>query len=385
MLRVLVAGACAVLFSAAAASGQTRNGKDKPVPLPLPGGAPPEAASPARPKSAVPLPGSETRRLPSSDGRHLGLYRLVRSNETDTLLRVVEDSFRAVAESSKRYRSVAALPEPASGKQGCGVSATCLAALGGAQDVDEVFAGELKPYKNGLTLKVVLVDTRTDRVLGSDDQVIESQTDQEVRARAESLACRLLAGGDCTGEALVDVDLPEMKLIVDDRPMERMGKNPERLRLPVGAHTLRVVVGGRTSLQKPLLVTRAAASAPVLFAREREESIVLSSARDLPVGIDGRATLGPSVRPKTAARWNRPAGLAAVALGVVVGSVGIYEGLHGRSLIHGANASYDQRGSYLPGDLANIQSGKNAASAGNVLLIAGGALAAAGVTLYFTF
>ena len=74
-----------------------------------------------------------------------------------------------------------------------------------------------------------------------------------------------------------------------------------------------------------------------------------------------------------------------MALGVVAGSVGIYEGLHGRSLIHGANASFDQRGAYLPGDLANIQSGKNAASAGNILLIAGGALAAAGLTLYFTF
>jgi len=69
----------------------------------------------------------------------------------------------------------------------------------------------------------------------------------------------------------------------------------------------------------------------------------------------------------------------------VVGSVGVYEGLHGRSLIHNANASYDQRGAYLPGDLSNIQSGKSAASAGNVLLIAGGALAAAGLTLYFTF
>jgi hypothetical protein len=368
MLRVLAAGGCAVLLSAAAASGQSRNPKEKPVPLPLPPSATPEA-----------------RRAPPTGGRHLGLYRLVRSNETDTLLRVVEDSFRAVAESSKRYQSVAALPEPASGRQGCGVSATCLAALGGAQDVDEVFAGELKPYKNGLTLKVVLVDTRTDRVLGSDDQVIESQTDQEVRARAESLACRLLAGGDCTGEALVDVDLPEMKLVVDDRPMERAGANPERLRLPVGAHTLRVVVGDRTSLQKPLLVTRAAAASPVLFAREREESIVLSSARDLPVGIDGHPALGPSMRPKPAARWNRTAGLAAVALGVVAGSVGIYEGLHGRSLIHGANASFDRRGSYLPGDLGNIQSGKNAASTGNILLIAGGALAAAGITLYFTF
>jgi len=176
-----------------------------------------------------------------------------------------------------------------------------------------------------------------------------------------------------------------MKLIVDDRPLERAGKNPERLRLPVGAHTLRVVVGDRTSLQKPLLVTRASAPAPVLFAREREESIVLSSARDLPLGIDGRPALAPSLRPKNAARWNRPAGLAAVALGVVAGSVGLYEGLHGRSLIHNANASFDQRGSYLPGDLSNIQSGKSAASAGNVLLIAGGALAAAGLTLYFTF
>src|SRR5438067_5617187 len=294
MLRVLAAGACALLLSSAA-SGQVRNSKDKPVPLPLPPSAAPDP--PAGPNGAVPLPGYATRRRPSPDGRLLGLYRLVRSNETDTLLRVVEDSFRSVAESSQRYRSVAALPEPVSGKQGCGVSATCLAALGGAQNVDEVFAGELKPYKNGLTLKVVLVDTRTDRVLGSDDQVIESQTDQEVRAPAESLACRPRACGDCTGEALVDLDLPEMKLIVDDRPLDRAGKNPERLLLPVGAHTLRVVVGDRTSLQKPLLVTRAAAASPVLFAREREESIVLSSARDLPLGIDGRPALAPSLRP----------------------------------------------------------------------------------------
>src|SRR5205814_9767683 len=136
---------------------------DNAVRLPLPPAAP--AETPARPDREVPLPGSEARRHPSSDGRHLGLYRLVRGNETDTLLRVVEDSFRSVAESSKRYRSVAALPEPVSGKQGCGVSATCLGAPGGAQNVDEGFAGELKPYESGLTVKSVLVARRTGGVL----------------------------------------------------------------------------------------------------------------------------------------------------------------------------------------------------------------------------
>src|SRR5439155_12362071 len=97
----------------------------------------------------------------------------------------------------------------------------------------------------------------THKVSGRDIRVIESQSDKEVRARADSLACRLLAGGDCTGEALVDVDLPEMNLLVDEMPVARGGMNPERLRMAVGAHTLRVTVGDRTSLEKPLLVTRA--------------------------------------------------------------------------------------------------------------------------------
>src|SRR5437763_15946957 len=99
MLRVLAAGASALLLSSSAASGQVRNSKDKPVPLPLPPAAPSE--SPARPNGAVPLPGSETRRRPSSGGRHLGLYRLARTNEPGTLLPVGDDSFSFVAEPSQ--------------------------------------------------------------------------------------------------------------------------------------------------------------------------------------------------------------------------------------------------------------------------------------------
>ncbi|MFL5443467.1 MAG: hypothetical protein ACJ78W_03075, partial [Myxococcales bacterium] len=82
MVRVF---ACAVLLAPLAASAQARNSKDKPVPLPVP-----------VEKSAPPLPGASSAHHPPSEGPHLGLYRLVRSNETDTLLRVVDDSFRAV-------------------------------------------------------------------------------------------------------------------------------------------------------------------------------------------------------------------------------------------------------------------------------------------------
>ena len=63
-----------------------------------------------------------------------------------------------------------------------------------------------------------------------------------------------------------------------------------------------------------------------------------------------------------------------------------YEGIHSKSLVNDANRSYDaNQGAYRPGDLANINSAKSASNMANVLFIAGGVLAAAGLTMVFAF
>ena len=104
----------------------------------------------------------------------------------------------------------------------------CLASLGGLQGVDEVVAGDLTKTENGLILRVKLVDTRSEKVLGDKDQVIASQTAPEVQVWAESLACKLMMGQECVGEVLVDADLPEIKILVDGDPVPRVGEFPTR-------------------------------------------------------------------------------------------------------------------------------------------------------------
>src|SRR5205807_9280946 len=185
------------------AAAQQRKSKSKPKDglAPPPVSAPPAAVPPAASQPA-PLPGTQPAlpaAKPKGAGTTLGLYRLVRKGETDPLLKVVDDAFRQVADASKRYRSVVALPEPAE-KQGCGLNVPCLASLGGLQGVDEVVAGDLTKTENGLILRVKLVDTRSEKVLGDKDQVIASQTAPEVQVWAESLACKLMMGQECVGE-----------------------------------------------------------------------------------------------------------------------------------------------------------------------------------------
>src|SRR4051812_12361328 len=69
-IEMLRAVACAVLLAPLAPSAQARNSKNKSAPLPVPAE-----------KSAPPLPGASPAHPPPSEGPHLGLYRLVRSNE----------------------------------------------------------------------------------------------------------------------------------------------------------------------------------------------------------------------------------------------------------------------------------------------------------------
>src|SRR5713226_4037302 len=183
------------MASMPAVAQSSRKAKSKPkqqqLEPPPPAPPTPTAPAPAAPSAqpAPPLPSTQPSlpaAKPKGEGTTLGLYRLVRKGETDPLLKAVDDAFRQVADASKRYRSVVPLPEPAE-KQGCGLNVPCLASLGGLQGVDEVMAGDLTKTENGLILRVKLVDTRGEKVLGDKDQVIASQTAAEVQVWAEPL------------------------------------------------------------------------------------------------------------------------------------------------------------------------------------------------------
>ena len=352
-----------------------------PAPVPATPAAPTAQPAPPLPSTQPALPASK----PKGAGTTLGLYRLVRKGETDPLLKAVDDAFRLVADASRRYQSVVPLPEPAE-KQGCGLNVPCLASLGGLQGVDEVFAGDLTKTENGLILRVKLVDTRGERVLGDKDQVIASQTASEVQVWAESLGCKLLMGQECIGEVLVDADLPEIKILVDGEPISRTSSRPERLRLPVGVHRVRIAVDKRTSLERPLLVSRQPSPGVTLYARENEDALSLQTPAEAPRGVDGKPSVPPSVRPKPGVRWTRPVGIAVAAAGALAVGVATYEGLHSKSLVNDANAGFAaNQGAYRPQDLATIDSARSASNLANVLFIAGGVLTAAGLTMIFAF
>jgi hypothetical protein len=391
----LFAALVAVSLVSMPAVAQTRKPKSKPkqqqqleppppTPTPAPAAPAPPAATTQKP--APPLPSTQPAlpaAKPKGEGTTLGLYRLVRKGETDPLLKVVDEAFRLVGDASKRYRSLVALPEPAE-KQGCGLNVRCLASLGGLQGVDEVFAGDLTKTENGLILRAKLVDTRTEKVLGDKDQVIASQTAPEVQVWAESLACKLLMGQECIGEVLVDADLPEMKILVDGEAVPRSSSRPERLRLPVGVHRVRIAVDKRTSLERPLLVSREAAPGVTLYARENEEALSVVSAADAPRGVDGKPSVAPSVRP-TPSKWTRSVGITMAAVGVVAAGIATYEGMHSKSLANDANARFAANGAYTQKDLSTISSAHSAATAANVLFVVGGVLAASGLVLTFAF
>ncbi len=390
----LVAALVVVSMTSMPAVAQSRKSKSKPKQQQLepPPPAPPVPAPPApaapTAQPAPPLPSTQPAlpaAKPKGEGTTLGLYRLVRKGETDPLLKAVDDAFRQVADASKRYRSVVALPEPAE-KQGCGLNVPCLASLGGLQGVDEVMAGDLTKTENGLILRVKLVDTRGEKVLGDKDQVIASQTAAEVQVWAESLACKLMMGQECVGEVLIDADLPEIKILVDGEPVPRTSSRPDHLRLPVGVHRVRIAVDKRTSLERPLLVSRQSSTGVTLYARENEEALSLLSPAEAPRGVDGKPSVAPSVRPKPGVRWTRPAGIAVAAAGAVALGVATYEGLHSKSLVNDANQSFSaNQGAYRPQDLATIDSARSASNVANVLFIAGGVLAATGLTMIFAF
>jgi hypothetical protein len=143
-------------------------------------------------------------------------------------------------------------------------------------------------------------------------------------------------------------------------------------------------VDKRTSLERPLLVSRQASPGVTLYARENEEALTLISSAEAPRGVDGKPSVAPSVRP-TPTKWTKPVGMTMAAVGIVAAGIATYEGLHSKSLANDANSRFAANGAYTQRDLSTISSAHSAATTANVLFIVGGVLAASGLALTFAF
>lgn len=366
--------ACAAVVCAGAcppALGQTEL-------LPLPGGSPPATAT---------LPGLPLR----PRGYALGIYRAARPGPVEEGPSAdLEEALRAVGAAAPNVRSAAFLA--AAGAACAPEDDACLARLGAAQGVDLVVAGVAGEGGDGEgpSLEVRLIDVAGGKRLAQARQALASTDRGELKAWAESLGCTLLVAGGCRGTALVDLDLPEMQLIVDGAPLPRAdeGDTPVRLSLPVGPHRVRVAVGQSTSPERALLVLREPDPGVALYARRFEQGGLSLLARgDLPLGLDGAAVAPRSQRPPEGRpRWARPAGYAAGGLGALALAVGGYELQRGRGLASDAATAYDRNGGYYrPGDLATVSASRSATRAGRVAGLAGLGLLAISAALVFAF
>jgi hypothetical protein len=312
----------------------------------------------------------------------LGIYRLVPpGTEDDPSLRSIEDTFVDVAQASKRYRTVLKVPAPS---RPCEIADdNCFALMGGLQQLDQVLVGQTLKGQNGVAVKVRLIDVQKSKAIGEKAQIVQSQDKDEIKVWAEALACDLINGAACKGQAIIDADLPEMRVVIDNLTYPRSGKNPETFTLPLGVHSVRVMVGERASSERKLLVSRAAPAKPALIARQIERgSIFLGRPQD--------AQPAPAASVATAqvqkGKWTRPVGLAIAAAGLVAGGIGLYEGVHSKSLRDDANARYAQNnGVYLQSDVGTISSAKSAATTANILYAVSAVALAAGLVVAFAF
>jgi hypothetical protein len=351
--------------------------------LPLPGGSAPAS-----------LPGIPLR----PQGYAVGIYRAPREGQGEdgpsAELAEIEEALRAIAETAPNVKSavfLAAPPTPCAPVDDAGLAGlACLALLGASQQLDLVVLGALAPAESGRSLEVRLIDVASRKQLSQARQAVVSADRAELKAWAEALGCALLIPGGCRGTALVDLDLPEMQLIVDGAPHPRgdEGETQVRLALAVGPHRVHVAAGQRASPERTLLVLRQPDASVALYGRQVEPGgLSLLSREDLPLALDGSVAAPRSQQPTAArARWIRPAGYAAAGLGALALGLGGYEWQRGRSLASDASTAYDRNGGYYrPGDLGTVSASRSATAASKIAGLAGLGLLAASAILVFAF
>jgi hypothetical protein len=336
---------------------------------------PPPAAEAPRAAPAVAKPA----------GAQLGIYRLVPPGTADDpAMKSIEETFRDVAQASNRYANVVPLATP---PKLCDLEDdNCFAMVGGFQQLDQVLVGEVLKLQNGAAVKVRLVDVAKGKAVGQKNLTLQTDDNAEIKSWAEALACDLLHNTTCKGQAMIDVDLPDMRVIIDNLQYPRTNRNPETYTLPLGVHTVRVMVDQRTSVERKVLVSRDVSGKPALYARQLSQGgISLLRPQDLTAQ---KSELSASVRTTDLkqTKWTRPVGYTVAAVGLLAIGGAVLEGLHSRSLSNDASAQFQANGGgYLQSNLSTIDSARSAASTANILFVVGGVLAATGATMAFAF
>jgi len=366
--------AAAFLVSFGAAAQSKKPAAQPAAPLPAAGAAPDLALPPA---------------LPAQPALDLGLFlkdtslcvfpflkESAHGNADKAYLDSIQKTFFDVAKDSPLLKDAVLLSAVLCDPH----DAACFSEAGKKARCQNVLVGSSAAKGNGFVLSVRMFEVAKLRVMpGSEvEQVLETDRQSDVQAWAEGQACRALQV-KCVGKIYVDADRKDMNIYIDNRLAPRAFKTPEQIAVEPGLHAVRISIGQRTSLEKKVAVRRNAFSELVIARQTDKGGLPLWLAPEL----TGKP--GPSVDVAEGG-WKKPVGLTVAGAGVVAIAVGLFQGLHSKSLVDQAAKNYAANGStYLPSDVSNLQSAHSAATLGNVLLIGGTVLAATGAVLTFAF
>jgi len=409
-MRALFAVVLAAAFSASAAETKKQKADDIPLPtteptpvkpaaappapsqtqtIPPPVVAPTPTAKPAPQRAddvlALPTPGPEMPALDLSllKDTSLCIFPFVKESSSGSsdkqYLDAIQKTFFDVAKDSPLLKDAVLLGDSTAR---CDArDAACFSSVGRMARCQNVLVGSSAAKGNGYVLSVRIFEVGKQRVMPNAqvEQVLETDRQSDVQAWAEGQACRALQV-KCAGRISVDADRRDMNIYIDNRLAPRSFKNPEVIAVEPGVHGVRVAVGQRTSLEKKIAVRRGGFS-ETIYARQTEKG-------GLPMWLSSelRGTKPVSSVDVKEGGWTKPVGYSVAAAGLIAAGIGVYQGIHARSLINESNDRFVAQGNrYTQADLATIDSANSAARNANILYVVGGVLLAAGLVTTFAF
>lgn len=294
-------------------------------------------------------------------------------------LEAIQKIFYDVAKSSPLLKDATLLGKDA---PACGIEDTaCIASIGNFNGCQAVLAGRSTREDNGFTLRARMINAKAGKLMGRVNQVMATDDDNQVAAWAEGQACRALKV-DCKATVTLDADRPDMRVLIDNRPLDRKPAaiGPEVLTLSPGVYKIRVMIGQRNSREEVLAVRRGGKE--TVYARQLADGgIPLILASSMQKGAVPARSVDVA-----GGKWTRPVGIVIAGLGVAALGFGGYEASHSKSLANDASAAYTTNGNtYLPAQADQISSSKSAHKTSTVALAVGAGLVVLGAVFVFVF